>query len=282
MYFKIIKIIKFFYDLKEKMNNYNFKENLNVFERFICTKGTPFNKISLSTIGGPTRYGIIFLLLIVITACIMNIIANFEIYNKPDQEQNISNAYCIALLVFNFIVLVLSLVLGFYVIKSFWTDSEKDKLVKGALREAEGKGAKEGAAIGVAAAIDTIINNVPPAIAAAAASQVKRDGGSDVEATSAGRTLAATAAAAINQAVSGATAAAITAAVSSASNESLEADATASVSAMPSALGSAMPSALGSAMPSALGILTTKAQFQALGLPPPGARGPSVTFQVSE
>jgi hypothetical protein len=143
------------------MSTYSFNENdLNFFQKAVCLKSVSFEEASLSTVGTVTKCLIIFVLLIVIGTCAMNIVSNFEILNKPDDQRDISKNYCIALLVFNFIVLGLSLLLAFFIIKAFWTDARNKKAVKNALLKAKLEGAEEGVKIGVDEAFAFIENDV--------------------------------------------------------------------------------------------------------------------------
>jgi hypothetical protein len=164
------------------MSTYSFNENdLNFFQKAVCLKSVSFEEASLSSVGTVTKILIIFVLIVVIVTCTLNIVANFEILNKPEELRDISKSYCIALLVFNFIVLVLSLFLAFFIIKAFWTDARNKKAVKNALLKAELKGAKVGTKIGVIEGFKYVNNNASTVIAEAAIDTVSEFQGAPEE-----------------------------------------------------------------------------------------------------
>jgi hypothetical protein len=189
--------------------SYTFKENLNMFEKAVCTKSTPLNKLSLSSIGIGWKIAIIFVLVWAIVTTCVNLAAYAKILKEPDNEQNLSSSWCIAMLIFNGCLLIVSFLLIIVIGMSFKKESDAKKAVGNVVDAAKGQGAAEGAAVGAVAALQSAAPDVAKAAGDNAATAVMNITGDNTTAEAAGR---AAYAAALNTANSSQTTAAATSA----------------------------------------------------------------------
>jgi hypothetical protein len=140
--------------------SYNFKENLNMFEQAVCLKSTPLKDLSLSSISIFWKIVILFVLVWAIVTTAVNIAAYAKILNSPDDKQDLSSSWCIAMLIFNGCLLLVSLLLVIVVILSFKKESDAKKAVQMTVKGAEKIAAAEGAAVGTEAGLRTVAEPV--------------------------------------------------------------------------------------------------------------------------
>lgn len=217
--------------------NYNFKENLNMFEQAVCLKSTPLKDLSISSISIFWKIAILFVLVWAVVTTAVNIAAYAKILNTPDDKQDLSSAWCIAMLIFNGCLLLVSLLLIVIVILSFKKESDAKKAVQTTVKGEKKIAAAEGAAVGASEAAKVVTMTAVKAAADAAATAVMNSTGDSAAATNAAKVVfaAGVTAGTSPDTTAAATTAAINSATTAANSGNLQGAANAAVSGSTSA-----------------------------------------------
>jgi hypothetical protein len=213
------------------MDQFKSIKDLNLFEKTVCLKSAAIKNLNISGISIFWKIVIIAVLVWAIVTTAVNIAAYVKILQEPDNVQNLSSSWCIAMLIFNGCLFLVSLTLIIVVGISFKRESDAKKAVQIQETAVMSQGAAMGAAVGAAAAVESTAAAVGAAAGNATATAVMNLTGNQEAAAAAGRQAQA---AAVNTALNpsttqAATQAAVAAATNVASSGNLETAANASV-----------------------------------------------------
>lgn len=149
-----------------------FKSNLNMFERTVCLKSAALKNLNISGISIFWKIVIIAVLAWAIVTTAVNMAAYAKILNEPDNDQNLSSAWCIAMLIFNGCLLLVSITLIVIVGISFKRESDAKKAVQIQETAVMSQGAAMGAAAGASAAALSVGQSISKEAGDAAATAV--------------------------------------------------------------------------------------------------------------
>jgi hypothetical protein len=153
--------------------NYIPENELGWFKKKICLKSKSVDEISGSSIGIFSKILILVISGWAIVTTILAIVNYVTILKEPNNDQNLSNGWCITMLILNGSLLIASIIIFFIVLLSFKSDSDKKKAMKTSMQDSKGEGAVEGALVASVKASSEVIEATAKAAATFASQNVR-------------------------------------------------------------------------------------------------------------